>query len=107
MAREKKPRDKNGNIITGQKSIKDPLLEPYHVTMDQYGFTVQETTLPKEGSKDGTVYVKPVGHYSSLSGCLERVAKIKINEKQCYTSIKENINEWKKLNEEIKQSVTI
>ena len=104
MARAKKPRDENGDIIPDGKTIRDQFIEPYHITMDEFGYSIQETIRPDNSDK---VYVKPVGHYTSFVNCLEKLARIKLNEEKCYTSIKEYIGDYDKIKNEIKTLITI
>lgn len=104
MARAKKPRDEHGEIIPDGKTIKDPFIEPYHITMDEYGYSIQETIKPDNSTK---VYVKPVGHYTSFINCLEKLSKIKLNSNKSYDSIKEYINDYEKIKNEIKTLITI
>lgn len=59
MARGKKP-----GFVKSQTTIKDELISPYYVTVDDIQFT-----LMVEGS------TLPVGYFSSLEGALQKVAR--------------------------------
>ena len=90
---------------TFQKSISDPLLEPFFVTVDQYCYTVNLRVIPDpkniaEG-KEGKEYNKVVGHYSSFNSCLEIISKQKLNTRN-YGSIKEYISEFNAITNQLK-----
>ena len=75
--------------------IKDPVLEPFHISKDQHCYTVVETVTPdsknlEKGSK-GKIYEKPLGHYGQFSQALKRIAVAKTDLKEEYTSIMDYI----------------
>jgi hypothetical protein len=82
-----------------QKTIIDPLIEPYFIGMDSYCYTVYENVIAESSGK---VYIKTMGHYSNLNLCLEKIARSIINSKN-YSSIKEYINEFNQVNNQLKQ----
>lgn len=88
-----------------QKSISDPLLEPFFVTVDQYCYTVNLRVTPDpkniEEGKEGKEYTKVVGHYSSFNSCLEIISKQKLNTKN-YSSVKEYLNEFNAITNQLK-----
>lgn len=76
------------------KTINDPLLEPYYISMDQYCYTLFEKITPEnEGGKD---YFKSTGHYSNIGACLEALAKRKVNNKS-YNSLCDFIKEYQEI----------
>ncbi len=80
--------------------IKDPVLEPFFLSKDQYCYTVYENVTPdpanlEKGSK-GKEYQKALGHYTKLSHALNSIAKAKLDCKSEYNSIKSYIQEWEK-----------
>ena len=91
--------------VKGSKSttiIKDPSLEPYFLFKDKYCYTVMDhsVTENKGGNKEG--FTQSYGYYSTLPHALKKIASLKIDEPQKeYTSIKEYINEYRKLKLEI------
>tara|TARA_R110000772_G_scaffold35427_3_gene85388 strand:+ start:338 stop:655 length:318 start_codon:yes stop_codon:yes gene_type:complete len=99
-------------------TIKDPAIDPFYISKDQYCYTVMETITPdkknigKFGKKDngnqGKDYDKPVGHYSDFGKALHSAVKSKVNmgEKE-FSSIKEYLNEYEKIKEEVKQLINI
>ena len=90
-------------------TIKDPAIEPFYISKDQYCYTVMETITPDEknigkfGKKDngnqGKDYDKPMGHYSSLSSALKKISISKLDLKSEYSTIMEYINEYDKQQE--------
>ena len=94
-------------------TIKDPAIEPFYISRDQYCYTVMETITPDEknigkfGKKDngnqGKDYDKPVGHYSSLAAALKKIAKGKVDLKTEYSTIMEYINEWQRQQDEMEK----
>jgi hypothetical protein len=78
--------------------IKDPVLEPFHISKDQHCYTVVETVTPdsknlEKGSK-GKIYEKPLGHYGQFSQALKRIAVAKTDLKEEYTSIMDYIKTY-------------
>lgn len=96
-------------------TIKDPTIELFFITKDQYCYTVMETITPddknigKFGKKDngnqGKNYEKSVGHYSSLSSALKKITELKIDLKDNYSTIMEYINEFDKQQESINKLI--
>jgi len=79
--------------------IKDPAIEPFHISKDQYCYTVYETVTPDKdnlevGSK-GKDYQKPLGHYGNFGSALKAIAKAQIDLKGGeYNSIQSYLEEW-------------
>jgi len=85
--------------------IKDPALEPFHISKDQHCYTVVETITPdsknlEKGSK-GKAYEKPLGHFGSLASALKKIIKAKVELKEEYNSVLEYIAEYDKQKETI------
>tara|TARA_B100000497_G_scaffold3207_1_gene3493 strand:+ start:5100 stop:5417 length:318 start_codon:yes stop_codon:yes gene_type:complete len=91
--------------------IKDPALDPFFISKDQYCYTVMEVITPdeknigkfkkKDNGNEGKDYEKPIGHYSSLASALKNIAKGKIDHKKDYSSIMSYIEEYNKQNKEM------
>mgnify|MGYP001585458855 FL=1 len=82
-------------------------MEPYFVTVDQYCHTLNELTTPDARyTSSGKAYVKTIGHYSNFRNCLEKIGTLKLNSKS-YSSIKEYLNEYDSIKNELKNLVTI
>ena len=92
--------------------IRDPLLEPYFIGKDAYCYTAYEVITPQkkylEKGSLGKDYEKPVAHYSSFGNALKKVMKEKLhNETEEYTSIKDYIERWEQLQNEITEILTL
>ena len=84
--------------------IKDPVLEPFYLSKDQYCYTVMEVITPEEknlgrfgnaGNKnEGKDYEKALTHHSTLAAALKKIAKMKLDTKLEYNSIMEYIKTW-------------
>ena len=87
--------------------IKDPALEPFHLSKDQYCYTVVHTVTPDPANLEkgslGKTYEKPLGHYEKLSHALKAIAKSKLDLKSEYNSIMEYIHEWQRLQDEMEE----
>ena len=51
--------------------IKDPQLDPYYIQLDEYCYIAQKSTFSEAGHE----YQNTLGHYSTLGGCLECIAR--------------------------------
>ena len=86
--------------------IKDELLEPFFISRDIHCYTVYETVAPqrKHWKKEeiGEAYEKALGHFSSFEGAMRSILELKVNkDDKVFSSIKEYLNEWKVVREEI------
>jgi hypothetical protein len=84
-------------------TITDPLLEPFFVVKDRYCYTLHMKTKTNPNyTVDGTSkdVIKTIGHFPDLPHCLKRIASNKVQFKKEYTSIREYINEYKKIQNE-------
>jgi hypothetical protein len=91
--------------------IKDPLIEPFFIQKDRNNFTVFEVSIPERGfagkKSSGKEMEKFVGHYTCFENALKVISKRKFYQnKQEYNSIKEYINDWKVLKNEIETLFT-
>ena len=91
--------------------IKDPEIEPFHISKDQYCYTVIETITPdvknlgrfgnKGNKNEGKSYEKPIGHYSSFVSALRSIAKNKVDYQKEYNSVVSYIKEFEYQKEEM------
>tara|TARA_R110000796_G_scaffold186854_1_gene303791 strand:- start:273 stop:551 length:279 start_codon:yes stop_codon:yes gene_type:complete len=51
--------------------IKDPQLDPYYIQLDEYCYIAQKSTFSEAGHE----YQNTLGHYTTLGGCLESIAR--------------------------------
>ena len=87
--------------------VKDPIMEPYFISMDDNCLTVNISVTPDARYSDSTKeYTKVVGHYSNMASALKSIAQNKINS-QSYDSIKEYIDMFKKVQDEINDLVNL
>jgi predicted nucleic acid-binding Zn-ribbon protein len=96
-------------------TIKDPVLEPYYVSKDQYCFTVVETITPddknigrfkkEDKGNQGKNYEKPVSHHSTFAAALSKIAIEKVSLKSEYNSIQSYVAEWTDQQEQLKEVI--
>ena len=77
--------------------IKDPVLEPYFIQIDDLNYSAYHTITPDSGIP----YDSCVGHFSTLGRALERVAEHKVRQ-QSYDTIKGYITELNNIKNELK-----
>ncbi len=51
--------------------IKDPLIEPYYIQLDDYCYAVQKGITAEESGKE---YQQTLGYYTSLGNALDAIA---------------------------------
>lgn len=88
------------------QTITDPLLEPYFLTKDEYGFTVKENVAPNSShfrtQGKGKSYEKSLYYFPTFEMALERIAILKLSQKENYNSIKEYIEKYNLVSNQIK-----
>ena len=91
------------------QTITDPLLEPYFLTKDEYGFTVKENIAPNSGhfrtQGKGKKYEKSLCYFPTFEACLEKIAVLKLSRKEEYSLIKDYIEAYKEISEDLKEYV--
>jgi len=80
--------------------IKDPAMSPYYIQLDDYCYIAQKSTY----SESGKEYQMTIGHYGSLNGCLEAMARDKAK-LHSYDSLKEFVNQYESVYEQFKTLV--
>jgi hypothetical protein len=81
--------------ISSTRTISDPSMEPYFISMDDYCYTLKQKSTPTS-TDSGKEYVQDVGHYSNIDSAIKKVMKLKINTKS-YNSLKEYLQEYKQI----------
>jgi len=66
--------------ISSTRTISDPSMEPYFISMDDYCYTLKQKITPTY-TDSGKEYVQDVGHYSNIDSVIKKVMKLKINTK--------------------------
>jgi len=87
-------------VEASSTTITDPLLEPFFISRDNYCFTVYENVQPIEIT--GKPYLRAIGHYNNVGSCLESIIKQKMHNKKTYVSLREYIDEYKKITGEFR-----
>ena len=83
------------------RTITDPMMEPYFISMDDKCMTVNIKVVPDARYTDSTTeYVKTIGHYSNLGSALKSIAKDKTN-KQSYDSLEDYVQEYNSITEKL------
>jgi len=80
-------------VKTSLKFIRDPLLEPYFIQLDDYCYAVHKTIVAQESGKE---YSQALGFYKSIDGCLRAISRDKVMAKS-YNSLREYIDEYKSI----------
>ncbi len=81
--------------------ITDPLIDPYFILRDQYGYSVNEVIESGDGRKREIF----IGSYRDLGGCLKAIAKgLKFYDKK-YDSVQKYLEEWEKQKERIEELI--
>lgn len=73
--------------------IKDPLLEPYYIQLDDYCYAVQKGIIAGESGKE---YQQTLGYYTSLSNALQAIARDEAMSVS-YDTIQEFINTYNQI----------
>jgi len=85
--------------VLSAKTITDPALEPYFISMDEYCYTVKQKVIPTY-SDNKKEYVQDIGHYADLVGVIKKIIKLKTNSRS-FSSLKEYLQEYKQIQESI------
>jgi len=85
-------------------TIKDPAMEPFFITQDQYGFTLHQS-IP--GKKDPSKsYDKPHSHFAKFDLALKALINEKLVRKgKKYDNIEDYINDYRQLKEELTKTL--
>jgi len=78
--------------------INDALIEPFYIAKDELNYALYE----KSPNID-----KLVGYYSNLGGALHKLAELKTNYEDTYSSIKEYMNVYENHKNEIKNLINL
>ena len=70
--------------------IKDPVLEPYFIQVDDLNYSAFKKIIPDSGIP----YDSCIGHFSNLAKALERIAEHEVRQ-ESYSSLKEYIEKIK------------
>jgi hypothetical protein len=93
--------------------IKDPILEPYFIGKDSNIYTDYQTVMHGTNTKGrgrktrSKEAIKTLTFHSDIASALNSIAKMKVEERPVFNSIKEYIGAWESVRNEIKQMVNI
>jgi hypothetical protein len=85
--------------VSTTKTITDPSLEPYFISMDDYCYTLKQKITPTY-SDSGKEYIHDVGHFTNVDGAIKKIIKLKVNT-QSYESLKQYLEEYKNIQQSI------
>jgi hypothetical protein len=94
MSEEKKAFGRVKGQTKSQSTISDEYFTPYEIQIDDYSFTVVDSTKPTNGF---------CGSFTSLAGAVEKIVQFKIANKRETYSLSSFINEYKETKNNIKQ----
>ena len=85
-------------------TIKDPVLDPFFLVKDQYGYIVNETLeVGNEKDNNKKEKVKAIGYFGTFDSALKEIAQGKLNiKRKSYESLDEYIQEWKDITTQFK-----
>lgn len=88
-------------------TISDPLIEPFFIIKDKYGYVLNMKTKTNPNyTVDGSSkeIIKFIGHYANITSCLNKIATNGVHlKKKEYKTIKEYINEYNSIREKSNQ----
>jgi len=77
--------------------IKDPVLDPYYIQLDDYCYIAQKSTYSEAGHE----YQNTLGHYNTLGSCIEAIARDDAKS-QSYNSLREFVERFENKAAELK-----
>ena len=72
--------------------IKDPILEPYFIQMDDHNYTLCKNV----PTQNGDSYETKLGFFGDLDRCINRIVRDQITQKN-YDSLQDYLTEYKEL----------
>ena len=94
MSKEKK---------TYTRYLKDPILEPYYLQLDDYGYVLHKGIIAEESGKE---YSQVIGYYNNLTGVLKALARNNAMSKS-YDSLQEFISHYESVINKLNQAYNI
>jgi hypothetical protein len=98
MSEEKKSFGRVKGQTKSQSIISDELLTPYEIQIDEYSYTVVDSTKPTNGF---------CGSFTNLGSAINKVIQFKVASKRNTYSLSEFMNEYKETKENIKNLLKI
>lgn len=85
------------------KLIKDPLIEPYFIQLDDYCYALHKSITAVESGKE---YQQNIGFYSNLANCIKAMAKDE-SMKKSYNSLREYLDEYNSIVKRLESTLNI
>jgi hypothetical protein len=98
MSEEKKAFGRIKGQTKSQSIISDEQIAPYEIQIDDYSFTVVDSTKPTNGF---------CGSFTTLSSAIDKIVQFKIASKRETYSLNSFISEYRETKENIKQLLEI
>ena len=83
--------------------IKDPLIEPYYIQLDDYCYAVQKGITAEESGKE---YQQTLGYYTSLGTALDAIARDEAMSIS-YDTIQDYINNYNQIVNRLSQVIKV
>jgi hypothetical protein len=83
--------------------IKDPLIEPYYIQLDDYCYAVHKGIIAEESGKE---YQQTLGYYKNLGSALDAIAKDEAM-KISYSTIQDYITQYNQIVNRLSQVIKI
>lgn len=87
--------------------IVDPLLAPYSIEADGNQFSITERKKVHAGKNKGEMADVAFAHFTTLESAINTVIKLKLGEQQITVSLKQYIDRWKEITEDLKNLLTV
>jgi ppGpp synthetase/RelA/SpoT-type nucleotidyltranferase len=94
MSKEKK---------TYTRYLKDPVLEPYYIQLDDHGYVLHRSITAEDSGKE---YSQVIGYYNTLAATLRAIAKNDSMSKS-YDSIQSYIDNYESIINKLNQAYNI
>lgn len=86
-------RDRTKTVI-----IKDDLITPYEVHIDEYNYSL---VTPSYLDKDGRMHYKKFGHFNSMGRALDRVVRLRTISNLDQTTIDGYVKEYRRIKDSL------
>ena len=58
--------------------IKDPIIEPFFIDVEEDQFTLRETCIVEKGDNAGNTYEMTRGYFTTLEACIRKIIRTKV-----------------------------
>lgn len=88
---------------TYTRYLKDPVLDPYYIQLDDYGYILHKSITAGDSGKE---YSQVIGYYNNLAAALRATAKNEVMSKN-YDSLQEFIDKYESVINKLNQAYNI